>query len=836
MIKNLLFILIALLCFSSCEKQNEKQEKGVSLTLAKHRKETIHNVHYNLFFDIPEKFISSVRGEVNISFDSDLKQEIVFDFKSNMREINKSIVNGDYCEITVLDEHIIIPKDKILKGKNDITFYFDAPNTSLNRREDFMYTLLVPDRARTLFPCFDQPNIKAKFTLKLAVPKAWTAVANSGIVSVDTLETDNVCMYNFSTTHPISTYLFSFVAGKFDAKQYSQNGRVINIYHKQNDAKKLKQLDDIASEVYNAIDWLEKYTKIDYPFEKYDLVIVPGFQFGGMEHMGATLYKEATMFLPDDASITRKMSRSSLIAHETSHMWFGDFVTMDWFNDVWNKEVFANYYADEIIKEMYLEVDNRQNFMKYFVAAYSEDRTQGSNPLTQDLDNLENAGLVYGNIIYNKAPIVMRMLVEMIGKENFDEGIRDYLNKYAYGNASWDNLISTLDSHTHIDLKSWSRVWVNTKGMPTIETAINNDSLFLVQHDPFERGVLWSEKITFLAVGDDFQTPVSVDMHNAAHSIALPKNTKFIVPNSDMMAYGFFALDSLNMRYSVDSLSVFSDAIIKNSILTNLHENLLNNYISPKAYSQALLNYIPTEKNQLLYSKAMSNLYYCFTKCDLARKDATKIERFYWNIAKNDENPVYRKDALGKLISGAKNNSTKAKLLNIYKGKDDLKVVDEDMRISLSLMLSIYFPELSEEIISETRKTIKNKFKLEEFEFVSQAVVGDTVSKNGFFRELLKEENRQIEPWASRALSLLNNSNRQQDAIIYIRPALDILPEIQKTGDIFFPQSWVSALLGGHSSKEARDIVQKYIDDNKNVIQPMLMGKVKQKSYDLFRR
>ena len=143
-----------------------------------------------------------------------------------------------------------------------------------------------------------------------------------------------------------------------------------------------------------------------------------------MEHTGATLYNDRRIFLEKGAGISERMNRFSLVAHETAHMWFGDYVTMKWFDDVWTKEVFANYFAALISADKYPDVDNSFTFLDYASAAYTVDRTEGANAIKQPLANLKDAGLIYGNIIYNKAPIVMEMLSRKMDTESFRAGIR----------------------------------------------------------------------------------------------------------------------------------------------------------------------------------------------------------------------------------------------------------------------------------------------------------------------------------------------------------------------------------------------------------------------------
>ena len=156
-----------------------------------------------------------------------------------------------------------------------------------------------------------------------------------------------------------------------------------------------------------------------------------------MLYMGLPLcvYRESSLFLDDNATQNQKLNRSRLIAHETAHMWFGDLVTMKWFDDVWLKEVFANFLADKVTSQSFPDVNHYLNFMTdHYERAYSVDRTLGSTPIKQPLDNLKNAGTLYGRIIYDKAPIMMRQLEALVGEESFRKGMQNYIKTYANGN------------------------------------------------------------------------------------------------------------------------------------------------------------------------------------------------------------------------------------------------------------------------------------------------------------------------------------------------------------------------------------------------------------------
>ena len=196
------------------------------------------------------------------------------------------------------------------------------------------------------------------------------------------------------------------------------------MYHRETDAEKVAANRDTIFDLHQqAVDWLETYTDRKYPFQKLDFVVLPAFQFGGMEHAGAIFYNAPYLFLDKSATQNQHLSRANLIAHETAHMWFGDLVTMKWFDDVWLKEVFANFMAAKMVNPTFPNIDHELRFfLQHYPPAYDVDRTPGTNPIRQPLDNLKDAGSLYGPIIYQKAPVVMRQLEQILGPDECAKG------------------------------------------------------------------------------------------------------------------------------------------------------------------------------------------------------------------------------------------------------------------------------------------------------------------------------------------------------------------------------------------------------------------------------
>lgn len=814
-------------------------QPGVSRELVQFRKEHFEGVRYNLFFSIPESREEAVTGTAEITLAVREKQPVIIDFRGEPEQVASVLLNGRKVPYTVKDEHIVIGAKDVANGENRVTVEFTANDQSLNRRDEFLYTLLVPDRARTLFPCFDQPDMKSLFTLSLEVPSSWQAVANGAIEQVDSTSVTGRRRVYFRETEPLSTYLFSFVAGKLTRETYSRDGRDISIYHRETDPKKVAQCPDIASEVFDALEWQEEYTQIPYPFAKYDLIILPGFQFGGMEHTGATLYTDGRMFLNENPTLNERLGRSSLIAHETSHMWFGDFVTMEWFNDVWTKEVFANFYASRMIEPLFPEVNHSLNFMlDYIPAAYSEDRTAGANPVKQQLENMRDAGLMYGNIIYDKSPVILEMLVKKMGKEPFRKGIREYLKTYAYGNATWEGLIGILDTYTDDDLSAWSHVWVNEKGMPEISCEAGK-KLYVEQSDPLGRGLLWEQDLSFLIVHSDGETEevqATFAKNERLKFVDLKRQAgegSFVIPNADGKGYGFFRLLEKDTKACLAYLPACKDEVLRGSLLITLYENLLNRTISSESYMEAMLDYLPGENNSLLFSAALGYIGNCQR---LYPSDPKKLEQVLWRIVTTAEQPQRRLQAFRQYRSIARSPEAVGRLYALWKdGKAPAGCsLSENDYISLSYGLAIQMPDKADEIVATQQARIINPDRKRQYAFISPSVSPRKEVRDSVFASLLVAGNRRVEPWASAALSNLNCQLRQKEAVGYIRPALEVLQEVQRTGDIFFPRDWVRALLSGHTSPEAKKEVDDFFATHPDY--PVLLSnKIRQQADHLYR-
>ena len=810
-------------------------EAGVSKPLAEHRAAHIKDVQYTLIFDLPDDVAKPVKGYEVMEFIWNSEDDLVLDFQGSASQFNGiCLINGKSKEhhVEFANEHIIIPRKLLKKGYNSIYLTFISGNKSLNRSQDYLYTLFVPDHARSVFPCIDQPDVKALFKLTLEMPTDWRAISNGGLMK-STLEGTRKKL-EFATTPLLPTYLFSFTAGRFNQEVATRDGRTIQALHRETDPAKIAQLQTVFDQIATSLRWLEEYTDMKYPFQKFGFVVLPGYQFGGMEHPGAIQFSDRSIFLGSNPTQDEELKRLELVAHETAHMWFGDLVTMRWFDDVWTKEVFANFMASKIARVQFPNIDHNLNFLKtYQASAMHTDRTNGSHPIQQPLDNLDRASLLYGNIIYDKAPVMMRMLEEVMGERWFRNGIRKYLKRDAFGNATWDDLVEILsheDPNAHI--KEFSNVWVKQQGMPIIETSVEGSRLVVRQTDPLGRGLVWNQKFDVM-LGNDFgpSNTITVSMHEPTVSIPLARRPDFIIPNYSGHGYGRFTLPPDYTKLLIKRLICTTSDVNRYALALTLYDNYLMGRLDNTYFSEVYRT-LEKEHNPLIISTLCNHL--AKVAFDQPKEDRTTMELFFMDLLKTTQQPATRQHLLRSLTATAQSQMVNDFLYDIWEKQSEPLLSERDY-MDMAYHLAIVKPLRWGEIINRQRMRLKNADLIREFEFVSRACTDDPDLQRLLFNSLLRKENRTVEPWAARTLALLSCNAREPQNNEYINPALNALEDIQRTGDIFFPANWVSALLSQHKSNEARRMVEDWIQLHP-YYPPSLMNKVKENAYYLLLR
>jgi aminopeptidase N len=806
--------------------------RGIPEALARQRAASIANLRYELAFSIPEQRRDPVQGRAIVRFVLTRPERIVFDFVQPRQRIRSVRVDGRPVDVTVTDDHIIVPAASTRSGENEIEFDFAAGDEALNRGDDFLYTLFVPARAHFAFPCFDQPDLKARYTLSLVIPDGWQVVANAAeAMQREMVRTDKPGVWKdnvpFRETQPLPTYLFGFAAGKFSIETATRNGRQFRMFHRETDAAKVARNRDALFDLHaSALAWLEDYTSIAYPFGKFDFVLIPSFQFGGMEHAGAILYNASGMMLDESATQNQLLARASTIAHETSHMWFGDLVTMRWFNDVWMKEVFANFMAAKIVNPSFPEVNHQLRFLlAHYPSAYQIDRTAGTNPIRQPLSNLADAGQLYGAIIYEKAPIVMRQLEMLVGEERFRDGLREYLRQYAFGNATWLDLVRILDRRTPDDLAAWSRAWVEERGRPTFTTDVQVDAngrvktIALQATDPLGRNLVWPQRLRVMLGYADGAKDLAVTVKKGpitvpgAHGLPAPQ---FVLANGGGLGYGLFLLDDASRDYLLAHIEEIRDPLTRGSAWVTLWDNVLEHRVAPGAFLDAAIRALPRETDQQNTQRILGYVTGAFWRWlphpeRVARsarlettlragldRAATASQKGAWFNAYRDV--VLTRDGVAWLERVWRREERVAGL--------PLAEADE---ITMALELAVREVPGWSDILRLQLERTQYPDRKARFEFVMPALSADAATRERAFERFRQVENRRREPWVLESLQYLNHPLREAHARRFIAPALALLREVQQTGDIFFPTRWMDATLSGHRSPEVANEIEEFL-------------------------
>src|SRR5437016_3394186 len=500
--------------------------EGIPRELARQRASQISDVRYHLSF-ILTPHAPIVSGHEEIQFRLNAAVPVLLDFREGA--VTTVAINKSKADLQVENGHIALPAGSLQTGLNTVSITFTAPvaaaGKAITRFEDkddnteYLYTLFVPMDAEMAFPCFDQPDLKGRFHLEVTAPESWTVVSNTAMESQSQAGSGQRLTV-FEETRPVSTYLFAFAAGPF--RKVHETPGLPGLYVRQSKFQKAgeeaSQVQQIAAQ---GIAYLSSFFAQPFPFPKYDMVLIPGFAYGGMEHAGATFLREESVLFRVAPTHSDHLNRDILVLHELTHQWFGDFTTMRWFDDLWLKEGFAQYMAYQALAS----IRPGENIWKRFYlsikpAAYAIDSTRGATPIYQDIANLKDAKSAYGAIVYSKAPGVIKQLAFVLGEEKFRDGLRVYLQEHTYANAEWSDLVRAFEHVSEKPLQDWAAMWIRHRGMPQVDVAWSCDRqnhidhFSLTQQDVLSEGGVWPVAMEILlAYADRAPVPLRAELN-----------------------------------------------------------------------------------------------------------------------------------------------------------------------------------------------------------------------------------------------------------------------------------------------------------------------------------
>ncbi|WP_328400548.1 aminopeptidase N [Streptomyces sp. NBC_00390] len=399
--------------------------------------------------------------------------------------VHEVVLNGKSLDVAAVFRDSRIALAHLHEGDNELRVVADCAYTNtgegLHRFVDpvdqqaYLYTQFeVPD-ARRVFASFEQPDLKATFQFTVKAPQDWTVISNSPTPEPK----DNV--WHFEPTPRISTYITALIVGPYHSvhSSYEKDGRSVpmGVYCRPSLAEFL-DADEIFEVTRQGFDWFQEKFDYPYPFAKYDQLFVPEFNAGAMENAGAVTFRDQYVFRSKvtDAAYER---RAETILHELAHMWFGDLVTMEWWNDLWLNESFATFTS--VACQAYAPGSKWPNAWTTFANsektwAYRQDQLPSTHPIMAEIRDLDDVLVNFDGITYAKGASVLKQLVAYVGMDEFFTGVQAYFKAHAFGNTRLPDLLGALEQTSGRDLKTWSKAWLETAGINILRPQVETDA------------------------------------------------------------------------------------------------------------------------------------------------------------------------------------------------------------------------------------------------------------------------------------------------------------------------------------------------------------------------
>lgn len=841
---------------------------GISRALAKERANRITGIRYYIEY-VLAPHATSAPGKEELKFRLKTPGPVLLDFRDGT--ISKLTVNGKDLAVKPENGHIELPaellklapnfdaeeaakaaaaaanavdnlgrptgpkpgEEPVAASPNDnvVNIEFNAAiataGKAITRFDDkddgneYFYSLFVPMDASMAFPCFDQPDLKGQFTLRVTAPEDWDVISNADTDTVSSIR-PGIRQTTFGFTVPISTYVFGFAAGPF-ARIPARNGGPTIYVRTSQEERAEKEAPEVQKITADGMKYLQRYFQQPYPFPKYDLVLIPGFAYGGMEHAGATFLREESVLFRTAPTHSDHLNRDILLLHELTHQWFGDMVTMRWFDDLWLKEGFAQYMAYHALADMMPKEDIWKRFYQAIKpAAYRIDSTRGTTPIYQDIGNLKDAKSAYGAIVYSKAPGVLRQLAFVLGEDKFRDGLRLYLKEHAFSNAEWADLVHAFEKVSGKPLENWADVYIKRRGMPQVDVQWSCDArtgatrIDLAQHNVLGTGGFWPISNQILMKYPSGQATKRVDWQTARTRVLYKGKgcPRWVFANDQDYAYGRFLLDARSRRAVIAQLGDTPDVFQRTLLWGSLWDSVRQAELNPEEYAELALRLLPAEKDESLAQSIIGQLDTALHRYVSAQTRAQLVPRAealatdqMLHAPEQDMRIIWFRA----LRSVAETDKGRAELKDLLDGKLSVPGVELrplDRWSMVASLVALNDPDAKAVLAAEEKHDPSGDGR--KYAYMAAAASPKAEIKKKYFEDYMHDTGRP-EDWVEQSLGAFNYWNQSELTLPYLRPALKALPQVKRDRKIFFVLGWLNAFIGGQQSAKAQSQVHEFL-------------------------
>ncbi len=592
-------------------------------TEAEERAGAVSDVAYSLHLDL-DRGAKAFKGDVTITFDHHGGDTFIEWLGGHIEQMS---VNGSAIEPEWDGERISLRAAQ-LEVHNEVRIAYERPfdhtGEGFHRFIDsedgaeYMYTQFEPYSAHRVFPCFDQPDIKATYAVSVTAPTEWAIVTAGRQIDAEAVPGERTRRI-FAEESSFSTYLLAICAGDYVGVFDEHNGIPLGLYTRKSNAEFLdaETLFDLTK---RGLDFFDDLFSEPYPFGKYDQLFVPEFNWGGMENVAAVTYTDSVVFKepPTENQIVR---RTEYFMHELAHMWFGNLVTLKWWNDLWLNESFASYVAYLAMEDEYPAIWQDFNFrMKLW--AYREDQRPTTHRIADDIETTDETFLNFDGITYGKGAAVLKQLVRAIGRDGFRDGLRTYFRRHRHGNATLADFLAALQKGSGVDLVGWAVRWLRTPSLNTLsvewqEANHRVTAMKLKQTAPDEHPHLRPHSVGValidgdgsmhtvdVAIGDELKTAV-----DGAEGLSVPV---FVYPNHGDHGFAKIALDPRSTRWARTNLNLVEEPLLRQQVWASLWEMVRDQQASSLEYLGTIRSLLSGERSlpivQMVTATALSGL------------------------------------------------------------------------------------------------------------------------------------------------------------------------------------------------------------------------------------
>ena len=771
--------------------------------------------------------------------------------------IDSMELNGEAIAEPEWDGHRLVLPSDLLATENRLeinyTNAYDTSGEGLHRFEDpeddeiYLYTNFEPFGAHRLFPCFDQPDLKACYSLRVTHPADWRVIANSAEAGSEAGDEGEVTT-SFDQTAEFSTYLFALLAGPYVGFLDDYGDITLGFYVRRSLAEHV-DAEELFEITKQGLSFFGEFFDYPYPFGKYDQIFVPEFNAGAMENVGAVTFSERMVFR-DPPTENQRLGRAEVILHEMAHMWFGDLVTMRWWNDLWLNESFASYMAYLALFEATRFTTAWQAFnsgMKNW--AYRQDQLVTTHPIAGEVEDTDQTFLNFDGITYGKGASVLKQLVAYIGLDGFREGMRLYFRRHEYGNTTLAEFLEALGEGAGRDLTGWAELWLETPSLNTLAVEVQLDgdrvsALQLTQTAPSDYPTLRPHHVE-VALGRSDGATVTIDTVEAeiaSGTANVPKAVglaapEFVFPNYNDHDFVKVALDDASVAFVRERLEVIDDPLLRQLVWQALWNMVRDQQLRSGEYLDLARAKVVGESDQELVETILATMSLSvsrFVPEDGKAGAAQQLFELAWKQLPNvqgDLQIIWARTLIGSAVSAE--DVTQA--LSLVDGEVTVEglTIDQDMRWSLTASaVALGLPDTNERVAVEAARDPSDRGQRAQLR--CQTAAPDAASKEAAWDRIHGEGYGSLH-LTEAAMSGFQWWAQRDLLEPYTERFFEALPGIFADRDNEFARGYLGSLLPGY--RVTRDLLERaqWALESVGDDQPMLTRSLRESNDELER-